>query len=171
MKNIFVDMDGVLCDFEKRYRELFKTTPNEARSRSRDEYDKNWNYILDTGYFTDLDYYPGADELINFLNSLKFTAQVCILSSAGGFYRQRDIMEQKLYWLKTHKIDWPAVIVPGKQFKAGFADRNSIIIDDTEVVVTSFIENGGSAIHHKHAGETIEKLRSWLISSSFPFHK
>ena len=59
---IYLDMDGVLSDFNKRYKEIFKQ--NAASSRERGEkHDDNWNTFVDGKNFETLDWYPGGKEL------------------------------------------------------------------------------------------------------------
>lgn len=170
MKTIYIDMDGVLCDFDKRYREFFKTSTKEVRDKKNNElYRKNWDIFLDQLGFKYLDWHEGGQELIYFLESLN--VQLCILSSAGGFHRQRFVMSQKLTWLSDHGIFFPAVIVPGRVYKSGFANKDSFIIDDTADVIESFIKNGGSGVIHKNTEDTITAVKSWLIQSSLPLYK
>lgn len=170
MKTIFIDMDGVLCDFEKKYEELFKVPTREVRNNKDDKlYKKNWNEFLDQQGFKYLDWFEGGKELYRFLESLEI--QLCILSSAGGFHRQKLVMHQKLDWLAHNGIFCPAVIVPGRKYKAGFASKDSFIIDDTADVVESFIQNGGSGVVHKNVDDTITTVKSWMIGSSLPLYK
>lgn len=161
MKTIFVDMDGVLCDFDKRYTEIFKMTPFEVRNdRVNKLYSQHWHQFVDGMNFSSLDWFEGGEKLFKYLNSLK--EQKCILSSSGGFDRHSEVQAQKFSWLALHNIKWPAVVVPGRRFKSGFASSSSFIIDDTPDVSASFIEKGGHGIVHKNVDETIAKLEKWL---------
>lgn len=165
MKTIFVDMDGVLCDFNRKYAEHFEVTPAEMRrSRDHKEVSASWKAFVDRRLFTELDYMPGAERLIEFLNGLK-GVRVSILSSSGGFERYRDVQSQKIEWLESHGIKWPPVIVPGRRYKAGFANAWSAIIDDTPDVIDSFKSNGGLAILYTpvQLDYTIKTLDEWLI--------
>lgn len=164
MKTIYVDMDGVLTDFDRRYHEIFGITTLEARtSGEKGHYSRLWNEFIDKGHFGTLDYFPDAKELINYLNSLKVNK--CILTSSGGMDRHSDVQTQKLKWLCDRSITWPAVVVPGRRFKAGFADNRSALIDDTLDNITSFNDRGGFGIHYKgvSAMDTISSLESWLV--------
>ena len=154
MKKIFVDMDGVLCDFNKRYTEKFGRTPAEVRAdREKKMYSKHWHTFVDDHEFASLAKMGNANVLLDILRSVDDRFEICILSSAGGFDRQREVQEQKLAWLEMHDIHWPAVIVPGRRFKTGFASVDSLIIDDTYDVVESFIKAGGDGVWYKDGGE------------------
>ena len=67
MKNIYLDMDGVIADFDKRYQELFKITTKEA------ERDKKWIQFFDKfiqdRHFATLDLMPEAIELMDYLKT------------------------------------------------------------------------------------------------------
>lgn len=154
MKKIFVDMDGVLCDFNKRYTEKFGLSPAEVKAdRKNKMYSKHWHQFVTDHEFASLDKMANAGTLIEILKEVDDRIQICILSSAGGFDRQREVQEQKLEWLEQHDIHWPAVIVPGRKYKTGFASDDALIIDDTYDVVESFIKAGGYGVWYKDGGE------------------
>jgi len=154
MKKIFVDMDGVLCDFDKRYTEKFGLTPAEVKAdRDKKIYSKHWHKFVDDDEFASLEKMGRADELLSILHSVDHRFEICILSSAGGFDRQRSVQAQKLEWLEKNDIYWPAVIVPGRRYKTGFASIDALIIDDTYDVVESFMKAGGDGVWYKDGGE------------------
>lgn len=164
MKKIFVDMDGVLTDFNKYYTELFGRTPAQVKAdRDRKEYSVHWDQFVNVRAFASLDWHEGGRELVRYLEQLD-NVQITVLTSAGGFNRQRDVQEQKLEWLSKQGITWPAVVVPGRRYKSGFADSDSLMIDDTYDVWDSFIKAGGSAIHVNGINNTIELVDQWIQS-------
>ena len=158
---IFVDMDGVLSDFDKRYFELFNVKSIELKQAGKlSEYDDNWNMFVSGRNFATLEKYEKAYLLIDFLNTIN--VEKSILSSASCFDLYNEIREDKEYWLRRHGIYWPAVVVPGKKYKKAFADPNSILIDDTASNVNDFRNYGGSAILHETVEKTIEEVKKWL---------
>ena len=70
MKNIYLDMDGVIADFDKRYEELIKITTKES------ERDKKWVQFFDKfiqdRHFATLDLMPEAIELMDYLKVLVY---------------------------------------------------------------------------------------------------
>lgn len=165
MRTIFVDMDGVLSDFEKRFEEKFGLTPQQVREdRKVKRFSKFWHKFIDDEEFAKLDTFPGADKLIFELTALKekFKLNIAILTSSGGFDRHLDVTNQKIEWLHSQCIDWAPIVVPGKRFKAAFANHNSFLIDDTVTNVGSFVNAGGTAFLHKKTNETIAALEVWL---------
>ncbi len=165
MKIIFVDMDGVITDFSRRFSELFDVPPedetiNVSNSKKKVERRNQWNAFVDGEHFSKLDWFPGGEDLVKYLDSINI--QKCILSSSGGFDRNRDVARQKYQWLESHNILWPVVVVPGRKYKAGFASGEAFIIDDMSDVIKSFCANGGNGIIHKDANETIRVVSNWI---------
>ena len=164
MKIIYVDMDGVLCDFTGKYTSRFGMSPSETRrSGERNAINETWSTFVQEGLFTQLDMLPNADRLIDYVNSLK-NVRISILSSSGGFEYYRQVHDQKIKWLDSHGINWAPVIVPGRRYKAGFANKTSAIIDDTPDVIESFNRNSGLGILYTpdQLDNTINTLNNWL---------
>lgn len=161
MKTIYVDMDGVLTDFESGYQQVTGKTPHDARLDS--VYKQYWDKFLDNKGFTHLPWHTTGERLVEYLNELD-KVQLCVLTSSGGYHRHREVMEQKIQWLTDRGIMWPAVVVPGRRFKAGFANDNSLLIDDTLDVITSFKQKDGRAIHHYDTAKTIPLIELFLLS-------
>lgn len=148
-------MDGVLSDFKGRYFQLFGEVP---KSMNREHY----NTLVDYEHFMSLDKAPGANDLIAFLESIP-NIQLCVLSSSGGFERHSEVQTQKIKWLCANGIKWPAVVVPGRKFKSGFASGGAFMIDDTPDVIKGFCENTGNGIVHIDVEHTIRVITKWLV--------
>lgn len=163
---IYLDMDGVLTNFEKRYNERFGEFPKDLDKRRQHFWD-NWKLFVDNHEFETLEKYPGCDEL---LEAIKFFENkgipIEILSSSGGGYSHEMVAEQKKNWLKSNGIGYHANIVPGGGHKAKFAEPWHILIDDTANVIERYHKAGGTTIHHTNVHDTIAKLHElhleWL---------
>jgi len=155
---IYLDMDGVVADFERRYTEMFGKTPLEARDQK--EFNPNWKEFIETEQFKYLDWYPGGQELLKFISTLP--VQVEMLTSSGGQKYHEKVAAQKVYWLVAKNIPYFANVVSGRKLKANYATPQTILVDDTEDVIQVFNRAGGHGILHKDVNVTIEKIKSLM---------
>jgi hypothetical protein len=58
IKKIYLDMDGVLCNFERRYLELYDELPGSMRDRK--DFNVNWDHFVQSEQFKTLDWWPGG---------------------------------------------------------------------------------------------------------------
>ncbi|MDQ8193655.1 hypothetical protein QEH59_04430 [Coraliomargarita sp. SDUM461004] len=84
-KRIYIDMDGVLCDFKAAYYKAKKTHPNIEFPQSI------------PGLFEDLDPWPDAIKSVYYLRSV---ADVYVLS-APSVKNPRSYMEKRI-WIEQH---------------------------------------------------------------------
>lgn len=154
-------MDGVICDFEKRYRELFGEEPGDTRQRK--EFTDSWTKFVEGGNFATLDYWPTAKEFLKYIETLEDKVDIEILSSSGGKKYHDLVLQQKIRWLCEHGIKYKANIVAGSRLKADYADgNNTILIDDTDYVIEGFIKKGGIGIWHVDLNNTIKLIEDAL---------
>lgn len=154
ISKIYLDMDGVLCDFNKRFVEVHSIDPDSIRGTFTET--PEWEQFVNENHFATLDWFPGGKELWGYVSSLGVRLE--ILSSSGGHRFYDMIAEQKKTWLRNNGINIPVKIVPGKRYKKDFAYSTHILIDDTERNVVEFIEAGGLAFLHKDVRTTIKNL-------------
>jgi hypothetical protein len=150
-------MDGVIADFNKRYKELYKMEPKEAEDKK--EFYKFFDGFIATKQFATLDLMPDAVLLLNYLSKLNIPTE--ILSSTSSEKRDADIRAQKLMWLQTHNIGFKVNLVPGKRLKKDFSNANSILIDDTPVNIDQWRREGGVGILHTDAISTLGILKMY----------
>ena len=80
---IYLDMDGVIADFVKRYKELYHMEPREAEKNKK--FDHFFDQFIETNQFATLDLMPGAMDAITFLRKASVPTQ--ILSSTANTTR------------------------------------------------------------------------------------
>ena len=155
---IYLDLDGVVADFVKRYKELYRMEPKEAEKNKK--FDSFFDEFIGTNQFATLDLMPGAMEGIEFLRKCSVPTQ--ILSSTASEARYDAISRQKLIWLNVHNITFTPNFVPGKRHKWKFAKPDTIIIDDTPSVIDDWRKAGGIGILHTDWPTTLGILQMYV---------
>ena len=155
---IYLDMDGVIADFDKKYKELYNIAPKDADTYKT--FDKFFTTFIAERQFAKLDLMPDALLLINYLKSLSVPTE--ILSSTSSEKRDAEIREQKIEWLHKHNLTFPINLVPGKRLKRNFSNPNSILIDDTAQNIDQWRAEGGVGILHTDAMTTIGILKMYI---------
>ena len=155
---IYLDMDGVIADFNKRFKERFNMEPSEADDQKH--FNKFFEPFIESREFATLDLMPEAMKLIDFLRKLKIPTE--ILSSTSSEKRDVAIREQKIEWLKKHNIEFPTILVPGKRYKKHYSNPNTLLIDDTPVNIDQWRREGGTGILHSDVRTTINILKMYV---------
>ena len=157
IKNIkvYVDLDGVLADFEGAVEERFGKTMDEMSKGELWGRIKHYNDQKEPWFYS-LPKMQDADQLWDFLQ--KNFEQVEILTASGS--TPKDAPGQKKAWVGDH-LDYQtkANVVGAAGEKAAFAKPNTILIDDRDKAVNPFIAAGGMAILHTSAAKTIAALK------------
>ena len=155
MITLYLDMDGVLCNFDKAYRAI---DPNKAdRKKFREA-------VFTYKIFEDLEFMPDAQELLNFVSKLD-NINIEILTSMGTYDAQQgnEAKYQKMHWLNKHNIPYKANFVRAKQEKANFAHDKTILVDDSSVCINPFNVKGGHGILHTKSSDTIQQIGDTIL--------
>jgi 5'(3')-deoxyribonucleotidase len=155
MITLYLDMDGVLADFNKEYTKF--DPQKEDRKKFRDS-------VMTHKIFEKLDFMPDTQELLNHVCKLN-NVTIEILTSMGthDLDQAYEAKNQKLKWLNAKNIPYKANFVHNKQEKAKYATPTSILIDDSSGCIGPFIAAGGHGILHSHSSETIRILDSTIL--------
>lgn len=154
MITLYLDMDGVLCNFDKAYRAL---DPEKAdRKKFREA-------VFTYKIFEDLEFMPDAQELLNYVSKLE-NINIEILTSMGTYdeLQGHEAKTQKLYWLHKHSIPYKANFVRAKQEKANFAHERTILVDDSIGCITPFNAKSGHGILHTRSSDSIQQIHDTI---------
>jgi len=154
MITLYLDMDGVLCNFDKAYRAF---DPEKAdRKKFREA-------VFMHKIFEDLEFMPDAEELLNYVSKLE-NINIEILTSMGTYDEQQGSQAkyQKMHWLNKHNIPYKPNFVRAKQEKSNFAHDRAILVDDSIGCITPFTAKGGHAIHHSRSSDTIQQIHDTI---------
>jgi hypothetical protein len=157
-KSIYIDIDGVLSNFDKKVEDLgWNPTILDTDQEYKTKFWKYLNEATENGlqFWSDMELLPGAKKLWDFVKPYHPT----ILSSFGKLEKAK---EQKTSWIRKHFGYVPVILVRKSKDKALFACNRAILIDDREKSIIPWIEKGGIGILYTSAESAIEELQRVL---------
>lgn len=153
---IYVDMDGVLVDFNKQADSIgFPSHRLDTDSALRSRF---WHNIGKMGrhgfdFWRIMDPMPDAHVLWNYIKNLDTE-----ILSATGHVGNADA--EKRDWVVAHLSPIPKVnLVRKSAEKAHFAAPDHVLIDDRDKSIGPWIAAGGIGILHVSAIDTIRRLK------------
>lgn len=155
---LFIDLDGVLADFDGKVEELTGIRPD----RSKPGLEKMmWKAIEDHGrFYADLEPMSDATDLLDWLNAhaKDFTVLTGITTSPGCADQKREWCAS---WLGQ---DIPVITCASKDkateaWKVTPSGTVPVIVDDWTKYQSVWEESGGVFIVHTSAAKSIAKLR------------
>jgi hypothetical protein len=167
---IFCDMDGVLVDFDKGYKQLTGISTKEADAQGRNEFWKLFGKSLkeknisDKSYWASLDWMPDGKQLWSYISP--YNPYVLTAPSIN-----MDIPFEERYKLENNesmqgKTEWVQRLPNMLKLyfrsagrKADFAGPNKILIDDRKDTIDAWNANGGIGILHTSTANTIKQLQ------------
>jgi len=167
---LFVDLDGVLADFDKGYKELTGVTTKHADAQGKEEFwglflnnlnDKN---IEEEDYWANLEWMSDGKELWDYVKEYK----PYVLSAPST---DQTIPREERYKLHNNssmrgKNTWGQRLDNMKKMyfrpaklKSDYAGPNKILIDDRKDTIDMWNQKGGIGIHHTSTASTIDQLK------------
>lgn len=160
MNKIYLDMDGVLADFNRGVKELCHMEPVDQMHSTPEETDALWKAIAKVPHFYDqLQPIPGAVDLFQKLYE-RYGDQVEILS--GIPKPKRHVMnagEDKIRW--AHRMLSPTLkvnIVYREEKPRYCHGKEDILVDDYEKNIREWNEMGGTGILYENADQLLKEL-------------
>tara|TARA_A100001011_G_scaffold370732_1_gene427344 strand:- start:288 stop:863 length:576 start_codon:yes stop_codon:yes gene_type:complete len=161
IRQIFLDMDGVLTDFHSKITEMLgeKVWNDDA---GHDVYDKHKRELTSKHMFRHMEPLPDAWKLVDWCLSSGIHTE--ILTAAGTVNRQ-IVVADKVHWIREHvHPSWTVIPTFKGSQKAAFAHKKAVLIDDRDKNIDCWVKAGGIGIIHTTADETIKQLNDIINS-------
>ena len=173
---IYSDMDGVLVDFNARYKDLTGKDPNLHRYISFKRAQKNpelskdeiqfqvntefWKPITDEGigYWEGMDWMPDGKKYWNYIKKYNPKLLSAPGKISGSTKEDPNSREGKRKWAEKNLPGTELVLASAKT-KSNYAKENAILIDDFASNIKRWEAAGGIGILHKNANDTIQQLK------------
>ena len=156
---IYVDMDGVVADFDQRFLDLSGMMPREYEAKyGRDAF---WEFI-DEGE-NKLKFWVGIPQMSDAQSLMDYVSQYDYEMLTSPSIKQQSLMGKGL-WIKNQTKNGlfkskPKVNYRFAKKKIEFAAPNHILIDDKASTIDSWNSKGGIGILHTSAADTINQLK------------
>ena len=155
---VYLDMDGVVANFDKRFEDLSGMAPREFESK----YGKNkfWDFIDEehkVSFWVGIPVMPGASALIDRVKKYNYE-----LLTAPSVKKQSYL--GKILWVRNHndllggkpRINFKKAKDKHK-VKSQLSDKD-ILIDDRMDTIERWEAAGGTGIHYKSASQVLNDL-------------
>ena len=162
-KTIFLDMDGVLSDFDKQYKFLTGLDFHSFAHR-QDAWDSIGPYT--DKFFQDMHPMSDAYDLVEGVHTLadRYGCEVAVLTAIPKIGRIPTARIQKLAWINNYFPEFSCTfnIGPHAQHKQLHCIPGDILIDDSPKNIPQWFDVGGFGILHSSAEDSLARLRKHL---------
>jgi len=145
---IYIDMDSVLTDFLRAFKDIGKGDLRDLSSKER------WNIIDAQGlsWWSDMPWMIDGKMLWNFVKKFK----PIVLSAPSNKIESKI---GKMIWVRKQLGKGIPLELKKAEDKKHFSHNRAILIDDMPDNINSWRAEGGIGILHKSAKQTIEELK------------
>lgn len=148
---LFIDLDGVLADFDAGYRRQIN-----AAYRGRDFNIMDWKAVRNTqDFYLNL---PPVAGYMWFWDQVKYLNPVILTGVPDNI---PEAVSNKEKWIRRHLGNVPMIGCKSKE-KCLHGTRGDILIDDWEKHKHRWIDIGGHWITFKSAAQAVNELRDHL---------
>jgi hypothetical protein len=156
---IYVDLDGVLCDFNGQFKKLISTNLSSEEYSKKFGPKKLWTEIEEKGiqFWSDMNWTKDGKILWNYIIENFSNIEILTGSPWGkcGEYAQKGKNVWCFRELGAYKVNHKQ-----SRLKYIFSGENHILIDDTKKNIESWNSAGGIGILHMNSIETIKQLKN-----------
>ena len=158
---IFCDMDGVLVDFDRGYKELTGKSTNHSDVQDKNDFWRLLDKSLEEKGLTEYDYWvnlpwmPDGKELWNYIKP--YSPYILTAPSLDPESRVA-----KREWVEKELPEAKNIYFRKAQSKPDFSGKNKILIDDRADTIEGWRSKGGIGIHHTSTANTIDQLKNYV---------
>ena len=156
---VYLDMDGVIANFDKRFEDISGMSPKEFEAKfGKKEF---WNLIDEDNkisFWVGIEEMPGAKALVDYVKKYNFE----LLTSPSA---KKQSYLGKLLWVRNHSSLFggkPRVNFKSAKEKHLVKDKlteKDVLIDDREDTIERWNAAGGTGIHYKSASQVLNDLK------------
>jgi PAS domain-containing protein len=157
--NIYLDMDGVLADFDQRFQSLSGMSPNEFESKYGIQ--EFWNFIDEKhkiAFWVGIPIMNGAQQLVNYVSKYHYE----VLTAPSN--EKQSILGKNL-WIKKHidlfgtkpKVNFKKA--KNKHLVKPTLTKGDILIDDRADTIDRWNAAGGTGILYKSSSQVINDMK------------
>lgn len=153
MRQLYLDCDGVLADFDKGATAVLGVNPGAYEQRHG--LDRFWQKLAEAPDF----YFglPLKEDAMELFEAVRHLEPVILTGLPQG------------NWAADQKIRWAEKFFPGTRIittmardKRDHAKEGDVLVDDQLRHSARWIEAGGVFVHHRSAGQSLNELRGYF---------
>ncbi len=151
---IYCDMDGVIADFDKRFKDLNPEKLTAAEYQAKYGIEKFWDFIDEENkvkFWVGIPWMPQGKQLWDYIKQYN-----PILLSAPS--RENESRLGKRLWVKNN-IPGTKLILASRETKQNYSKPNKILIDDRPDTINEWNAKGGTGILFISTEQTINDLK------------
>jgi len=148
---IFCDMDGVLCDFDRRFEQFGGMSPQEYKSKYGDKEFQDLIAKVGAQFWSKMPWMSDGKQLWSYINKYKPTLLSAPSEKASSRYG-------KHLWVKEN-LSGTKLVLASREKKKNYSKKNQILIDDHPDTIEEWNAGGGTGILHTSTEDTINQLQ------------
>jgi hypothetical protein len=148
---IYCDMDGVIADFDKRFKQYTNMTPTEYKIKY--SIPMFYNFVNNKGieFWTSIPWTIDGKKLWNYIKKYQPTLISVPTHENSSFLGKK-------MWVENNIPNTPLILTPRKN-KQDYAKPNAILIDDRFDTIHEWNMKGGKGILFTSAEQTINEIQ------------
>jgi hypothetical protein len=148
---LYLDMDGVLADFDKRAEAILQMKP----SLFEEKYGAKAFWMILQDSFDFYNSFPMMIDAPSLLDAVDHLNPIVLTGVPLGEWAA----PQKRAWLKRHVPGYPVITCRAKD-KSNYCKPGDVIVDDRIEHRHLWCDKGGQWVHHTSAYDSIEALKN-----------